>query len=97
MAKHPRNKSIFIDIDGTLISRGVLNETIVTFCKRKKAEGFDIILWSARGREYAETVAAMCGITDLFTAIIGKPGYVVDDLGWNWIKYTKVLTLGDIE
>jgi hypothetical protein len=28
--------------------------------------------------------------------VLSKPGYIIDDLGWSWIKYTKVIrTQGD--
>lgn len=95
--KFPKTKSIFVDIDGTLISRGKLNHIIIEYCRHKKAEGFDIVLWSARGREYAEDIAAKFDLAGFFTAIIGKPGYIIDDIGWSWIKNTKHLTLDDIE
>jgi len=93
----PKPKSIFVDIDGTLTSRGKLNSVVIEYCRRKKAEGFDIVLWSARGREYAEDIATRFGLTNFFTATIGKPGYIIDDIGWSWIKNTKHLILEEIE
>lgn len=89
--KFPVARCIGVDIDGTLIRGGRLNEDLAAWAKRKKDEGFDVMLWSARGREYAEAVAAKFGIEDHFTVICGKPGYIVDDMGWNWIKFTRVL------
>ena len=90
--KHPPAKCLAIDVDGTLIdSRMSLNAKVADLAKAKRGEGWDVILWSARGRRYAQAVAEKHGIEDVFTAIIGKPGFVVDDLGWQWIKYTRVI------
>jgi hypothetical protein len=32
------------------------------------------------------------GLQDHFSAVIGKPGYIVDDMGWGWTKFTKIVT-----
>ena len=91
-------KSICVDVDGTLISkRGILNDMIVEYCRAKKADGFDIVLWSARGRVYAEKVADRFGVRDLFTAIIGKPGYILDDIGWEWARDVVHIKYEDIK
>ena len=34
----------------------------------------------------------MLGVEPLCAAIISKPGYIVDDKGWAWTKYTRRLT-----
>ena len=96
MPKYPKTRSIFVDVDGTLISRGKLNQAIVDYCRRMRFEGFDVVLWSARGRAHAENAAMKYGL-DFFTAVLGKPGYIIDDIGWSWINNTKVLALEDIE
>ncbi len=51
-----------------------------------------MILWSARGKAHAEQAAKISKLTDTFDTIISKPGYIVDDKGWSWIKYTKNVT-----
>lgn len=89
--RFPPARCIAIDVDGTLIRRGVLNRPLVEWAKERKADGFDVLLWTARGRAHAERVAKAHGIEDAFTAILGKPGYLVDDLGWRWTRYTRVL------
>ena len=89
--KHPPTKCIAIDCDGTLVSNGVVRMGVINLAYDYKARGFDVILWSARGRAYAERVANWTGTTDIWTAIIGKPGYIVDDQGWKWIRFTKVI------
>ena len=94
--KHPRNKVIFIDVDGTLKLSIGLNQTLVDWCRTRKNEGFEIVLWSARGRVYAENYANQHERADLFSVIVSKPGYIVDDKGWGWIKYTNAIDLGEI-
>lgn len=89
--KFPPNRCIAIDVDGTLIRNGRLNRKLADWAKDKKEEGFDVILWTARGRAHAERVAVEHELTGHFTAIVGKPGYIVDDVGWSWIKYVAVV------
>ena len=36
-------------------------------------------------------VTELLGITDLFCAIIDKAGYILDDNGWNWIRFTRAI------
>ena len=91
-------KTICVDVDGTLISKsGHLNNLILEHCEDKKAAGFDIVLWSARGRVYAEEIAKRYKIEGLFFAVIGKPGYIFDDLGWLWTRNTVVLKNSDLK
>ena len=94
--KYPPPKVIFIDVDGTLIQKGILNEKLIKWCKDKKNNGFKLTLWSARGEEHAKKVAMLFKVSDIFDYIISKPGYIVDDLGWRWIKFTRVISLIDI-
>lgn len=91
MHKFPPTKTIAIDVDGTLHTHGTLNARVVEFCQAQKARGFTLMLWSARGKQYAQSVAQKFSVTHLFDDIVSKPGYVVDDQGWNWIKYTEVI------
>lgn len=89
--KHPPPRVIAIDVDGTLFKKSVLNDRVVAYCKRKKEAGFTMILWSSRGEAHARTAAVKANIEDIFDHIISKPGYIVDDQGWDWIKYTKIV------
>ena len=84
-------KCVCIDVDGTLWINGTLNKKLCQWAKLRKKEGYDVILWSARGRIYAEKFAKKNKIESLFTFIIGKPSYIVDDKGWAWISYTKTI------
>ena len=89
--KYPPTKCIAVDVDDTLFRRGSCSAGLVDWAGQRKAEGFDLILWSAQGRRHAEDAAKASGTLDLWTAIIGKPGYIVDDQGWKWIRFTKVI------
>lgn len=84
------NKTIAVDVDGTLINVfGDLNEAVKKYCIARKADGYTLVLWSARGKEYAERYADQYGIANLFDVIMSKPGAILDDNGWAWIKYVK--------
>ena len=89
--KYSATRCICIDVDGTLLVRGNLNRKLADWALAKKEEGFDVVLWSARGRSYCERIAKTFDITDNFSYIIGKPGFIVDDKDWSWIKYTHSL------
>lgn len=93
---YPRNKVIFVDVDGTLHQQGIVNQVVVDWCKDIKSKGFTLVLWSMRGSAYARESARLIGIEDLFEAIISKPGYILDDDGWSWVKYTQVIRNGNI-
>jgi len=85
----PPPKVIAVDVDGTLVVRGVVNKKLTDWCKHKKQEGFTMILWSSRGETHAINAAKLSGLCNVFDHIISKPGYIVDDKGWSWVRYTK--------
>ena len=87
----PPPRVIAVDVDGTLQINGACNRRLVEWCERQKASGFYLMLWSSRGEAHARNVAEAFGIVQLFDLICSKPGYVVDDQGWGWIKYTRVI------
>lgn len=87
----PPPKVIAIDVDGTLHHGGLVNEKLVAYLKDRKAEGYRLMLWSARGIANAETAIERFGLHGLFDDVLSKPGYIIDDIGWSWIKYTKVI------
>lgn len=89
--KYPTTRTICVDVDGTLICRGEINARLVEWCRQRKADGFVLMLWSARGQQYAASIAERHGVTDVFDHIISKPGYVVDDMGLGWTKYIKTV------
>ena len=93
--KHPPPKVIAVDVDGTLIIDGKVNEELVDYCRRKKDEGYTMILWSSRGEANAVSAAKQSGLEDVFNILMSKPGYIVDDKQWSWVKYTRVVTSYD--
>ena len=81
-----------IDVDGTLLKQGKINWPRANWEKQKKLEGFEVILWTARGRPHAAAVVERFGLESYFSQVIGKPGYIVDDMGWSWTRFTKIVT-----
>ena len=88
-----RKPVIAIDVDGTLLAHGCMNTTLMRECLRWKAEGHTLMLWSSRGAEYAQQVVVALNLPDLFDLVCGKPDYIVDDQGWDWIRFTKRLVV----
>ena len=88
---YPPPKVIAVDVDGTLHVGGRVNQKLVDYLKERKAEGYRLMLWSARGITNAQAAVDRFGLHDLFDDVLSKPGYIIDDLGWQWIKYTKVI------
>ena len=72
-----------------------MNENLVNWCKSKKLDGFELVLWSARGEKYSRLFAEKHFLTDIFDKIISKPGYIVDDKGWQWLKFTRVISFSE--
>jgi hydroxymethylpyrimidine pyrophosphatase-like HAD family hydrolase len=89
--KFPPPKVIAVDVDDTLQVRGFPNLRLIEWCREKKRQGYFLMLWSSRGQRHAENYAKKFGVLDIFDLICSKPGYVVDDQGWGWVKYTKVI------
>lgn len=84
-------------MDGTLEIGGRLNTALVAWIKARRAEGFEINLWSAGGEGHARRVADGFGVLDLFAHVLTKPAYIVDDDGWAWTKHTNVIQgFGDV-
>lgn len=78
-----------------LLKDGSICERVAGFARRKKLEGFEVWLWSSRGELHARRAAEAAGLTDVFRHILSKPGCIVDDQGWNWIRYTQAITCLD--
>lgn len=89
--KYPIRNVIAVDVDGTLINGFSINDDLIKWLVLRKNDGHELILWSARGRDYAQNAARVTGTEHLFDAIISKPGKIVDDLGWGWIKWTQII------
>lgn len=83
---------IACDVDQTLLRDGKPNPAVIAWLRKKHASGHRLILWSARGSEHAQAAAQLCAVVDLFTVIIGKPGLILDDQNWGWIRHTEAVS-----
>ena len=89
----PKNNrpAIFVDVDNTLISWSAKNGKLEARVNGRLASKLreqgeaDIVLWSRRGRRYAEAMANRFKVADLFVAIVGKPTAILDDEGLRWL------------
>jgi len=84
----PPTKLIAIDVDGVLNAYSKVNAKVVEVIRDRHRQGFEIVVWSARGTAYAKEWAERAGVAELCAAIIGKPGYILDDQGWAWTRFT---------
>lgn len=89
--KYPPQDVIAIDVDGTLIIDGEVNTELVAWCRARKADGYELILWSARGVDNCYEAIEISNTYDLFDHILSKPGYTVDDNGWAWTNFSRVI------
>jgi len=90
MMTYPERKTIYVDVDGTLLIKDRINIKLVSYIKSKKREGYDINIWSMRGKKYAEKWMIRAGLKYDVTHCLSKPGMIIDDEGWNWIKNCRV-------
>lgn len=91
VAKYERQPVVYVDVDGTLLLDGEINRELVDWCRLQHANGMELVLWSMAGRQHALQVAERAGIVDVFSAILSKPGYIVDDDAWRWVRFAKVI------
>jgi hydroxymethylpyrimidine pyrophosphatase-like HAD family hydrolase len=92
-----QTNTIFVDVDGTIHNNGRIIVPVLNFCQRKKQDGFSLVLWSARGQEHAQKAVELFKIGGLFDYVISKPGGIVDDRGWSWIKYARAIKPEEIK
>ena len=94
--KYPVNKIVYVDVDGTIIlDSGEPNEPLIAFLRKLKTDkggNFEIILWSMAGEKHAREVASKFGITNLFSHILTKPSFMIDNSGKFWLNYTQLVT-----
>lgn len=71
--------------------------TAIAWLRERKSEGFKLMLWSMRGENHARAIASQMGCYELFDVITSKPGFIVDDEGWRWIKRTQVVRVNRVK
>ena len=88
---------VYIDVDGTLLVDDRVNHQLVSWARRQYSEGNQIVVWSARGADNAKRAVELCGIVDIVSHTLSKPGYVVDDLGHRFTEHMEVIHVNDID
>lgn len=58
----------------------VKHQRNIEFLIRKSGQGQDIIVWSAGGSAWAETIVKALGLEEYVTLVMSKPSMYVDDL-----------------
>jgi len=76
-----KNANIFVDVDLTLIDANCrLLEGAADALVRLKERGCHLYLWSTNGAEYAQKIARLHKLTDLFEGYSAKPDIIIDDM-----------------
>jgi len=88
---------VYIDVDGTLLVDDRVNHDLVTWARRQHSEGKQLIVWSARGAGNAKRAVELCGMGDIVTHALSKPGYVVDDLAARFTQYMEIIHPNEID
>lgn len=69
-----------IELQGREPIRVVVNRKNVNLIRKLYKLNYDIVIWSATGANWAETVAKGVGLDDVAALYMSKPRYYVDDL-----------------
>ncbi|HSY74720.1 MAG TPA: HAD hydrolase family protein [Dongiaceae bacterium] len=76
-----KNANIFVDVDLTLIDANYkLLEGAIEALTKLKDKGCHLFLWSTNGAEYAQKIAQLHKLTDLFEGYSAKPDIIIDDM-----------------
>ena len=79
MGKKLNKKTVFVTAEGTLVdsNNNIINSTITRLTQLKK-EGYTIVLWSSKGREYCESIVYLNNLQKTVDFSIAKPDLVLD-------------------
>ena len=76
-----KNANIFVDVDLTLIDANYkLLEGAIEALTKLKDKGCHLFLWSTNGAEYAQKIARLHGLTEMFEGFVAKPDIIIDDM-----------------
>jgi phosphoglycolate phosphatase-like HAD superfamily hydrolase len=76
-----KNANIFVDVDLTLIDANYkLLEGAIEALSKLKDKGCHLFLWSTNGAEYAQKIARLHGLTEMFEGFSAKPDIIIDDM-----------------
>lgn len=74
-----KNKTVFICAENTLVDNNSrLIESTVNRLKELKKQKYTIVLWSAKGRNYCETLISVHHLQKLIDFSVGKPDIIID-------------------
>ena len=76
-----KNANIFVDVDLTLVdaNKNLLAGATEALTKLKD-KGCHLFLWSTNGADYAQKVARLHRLNDLFEGFAAKPDIIIDDM-----------------
>ena len=89
------NKTVFVDVDDTLIrsvgSKIIPNTRVIEKVRMLHQKGMTIIVWSTAGSEYAKRISENIGISEIISFYFTKPQYIIDDQEIDKWLNTKVI------
>ncbi len=76
-----KNANIFVDVDLTLVDANKnLLAGVTEALTKLKDKGCHLFLWSTNGADYAQKVARLHKVADLFEGFAAKPDIIIDDM-----------------
>lgn len=91
-SRFPQPRCLAVDVDHTLLVNGQPHPPVVNLLRERVGDGWELLIWSMRGREHAERVARLTGLDDV-PICASKPGCVVDDQGLDWLRQVELVTV----
>ena len=76
-----KNAYFFVDVDLTFVdaNKNLLAGATEALTKLKD-KGCHLFLWSTNGADYAQKVARLHRLNDLFEGFVAKPDIIIDDM-----------------
>lgn len=88
-----KSKLPMIEINGLMF---YVHETHCQKLRELKARGHTVVVWSAGGADWAETVVNLLGLAESVDAVMAKPSWYFDDLPVeDWIGRRCYVKLND--
>ena len=76
-----KNTNIFVDVDLTLVDANKnLLAGVTEALTKLKDKGCHLFLWSTNGADYAQKIARLHKVADLFEGFAAKPDIIIDDM-----------------
>ena len=89
-------RCLAVDVDHTLLVNGQPHPAVVNLLRERVGDGWELLIWSMRGREHAERAARLAGL-DGVAICASKPGCVVDDQGLDWLRQVELVKVAYVE